>query len=135
MRISLTTLMLAGVVPLYASGIDTESWVSYLALAGVGAGIVGFVLWGLCRSKLKTLTATLKEREEKIQWFRQLTAKHEQEKVKSEHETEKQILKMRHTIETLERELKEGSKNQVVAKIEAQQRKREAALARTDLGK
>ncbi|SFV90421.1 hypothetical protein MNB_SV-4-1315 [hydrothermal vent metagenome] len=107
----------------------------YLALTGIGMAFVLFVLWSLCRSKLKETTAALEEKEEKVTWFRQVMAQNEQAKTKHEHEMEKRVLELTHTIETLEKKLKEGTKNQVVAKIEAQQQKRENALARAGFTK
>jgi len=76
--------------------------------------------------------ALLKEKEEKITWLRQIHAENEfrcQENIK---ELEKEIMKLSHTIESLELKLKEGTKNQVVEKIEALQNKRKAAQDRLD---
>jgi septal ring factor EnvC (AmiA/AmiB activator) len=75
----------------------------------------------------------LEEREEKIAWLRQIHAENEfrcQEQIK---ELEKEILKLTHTIESLEIKLKEGTKNQVVEKIEALQNKRKSAQSRLDV--
>jgi len=74
----------------------------------------------------------LKEKEEKIAWLRQIHAENEfrcQENIK---ELEKEIMKLSHTIESLELKLKEGTKNQVVEKIEALQSKRKTAQDRLD---
>lgn len=55
-------------------------------------------------------------------------SKEEREKatatLKKEQEHEKEILILQHTIADLERNIQEGTKNQVVAKIEALQKKR-----------
>jgi uncharacterized membrane protein len=69
----------------------------------------------------------LKEKEAKITWLRQIHAENEQKHLNKEKELEKEILKLEHTIEKLELQLAEGTKNQVVEKIEALQKKRAAA--------
>ncbi len=132
-RIITGFVLLASSAPLYASEVVAGEAMPYLALVGVGTAFVLFVLWSLCRSKLKETAAALSEKEEKVTWFRQVTAQNEQAKIKHEHEMEKKVLALTHTVETLERKVKEGTKNQVVAKIEAQQRKRENALFRAGL--
>ncbi len=71
----------------------------------------------------------LKEKEAKITWLRQIHAENEQKHLNKEKELEKEILKLEHTIEKLELQLAEGTKNQVVEKIEALQKKRAAARA------
>jgi len=71
----------------------------------------------------------LKEKEAKITWLRQIHAENEQRHINKEKELEKEILKLEHTIEKLELQLAEGTKNQVVEKIEALQKKRAAARA------
>lgn len=132
-RIITGFVLLASSSPLHASEVVAGEAMPYLALVGVGTAFVLFVLWSLCRSKLKETAAALAEKEEKVTWFRQITAQNEQAKIKHEHEMEKKVLELTHTVETLERKVKEGTKNQVVAKIEAQQRKRENALSRAGL--
>jgi nicotinamide mononucleotide adenylyltransferase len=62
--------------------------------------------------------ALLTEREEKITWLRQIHAENEHRHLQQVQEMEKENLKLTHTIEDLERKLKEGTKNQVVSKIE-----------------
>ena len=79
------------------------------------------------RSKDKQL---LQEKEEKIIWQRQINAQNEHRHMQREQEMEKEILKLTHTIENLELRLKEGTKNQVVTKIEELQNKRQTAQSR-----
>ncbi len=119
--------------PLYAAQTAPGEAMPYLALVGVGAAFVFFVLWSICRSKLKETEASLKEKEEKVKWFRQVMAQNEHDRTKHEHEMEKKVLELTHTIEMLEKKVNEGTKNQVVAKIEAQQGKRARALARAGI--
>jgi TolA-binding protein len=71
----------------------------------------------------------LKEKESKITWLRQIHAENEQKHLEKVKELEKEILRLTHTIEKLELQLAEGTKNQVVQKIEALQKKREQARA------
>ena len=75
----------------------------------------------------------LAEKEEKIHFLRQVNAENESRKITKEHEAEKEILSLKHSIENLEQQAKEGTKNQVVAKIEAQQAKRAKLKERAGL--
>jgi len=78
-------------------------------------------------AQLKKLLA---EKEEKITWLRQIHAEHEQSHLHKEKELEKEILRLTHANENLEVKLKEGTKNQVVNKIEELQNKRQTAQHR-----
>ena len=75
----------------------------------------------------------LAEKEEKIHFLRQINAENESRKISKEHEAEKEILSLNHSIKNLEQQAKEGTKNQVVAKIEAQQAKRAKLKKRAGL--
>jgi len=66
----------------------------------------------------------LREKEEKITWLRQIHAENEHRHLQKVQEMEKENLKLLHRIDDLERKLKEGTKNQVVSKIEELQSKR-----------
>jgi rubrerythrin len=79
------------------------------------------------RSKDRKL---LQEKEEKIVWLTRSNAENEQRHTQREQELEKEILKQAHTIETLELRMKEGTKNQVVSKIEELQNRRQTAQGR-----
>jgi hypothetical protein len=74
--------------------------------------------------------ALLSEKEEKITWLRQIHAEHEQSHLHKEKELEKEILRLTHANENLELRLKEGTKNQVVSKIEELQSKRQTVQNR-----
>jgi uncharacterized protein HemX len=76
---------------------------------------------------------TLKEKDEKITWLREISAENDHRNLNKIHQFEKDIQALNHTIATLELKVKEGTKNQVVAKIEAQQRKRASQLERAGL--
>jgi len=79
------------------------------------------------RSKDKQL---LKEKEEKITWLRQIHAEKEHNHLKNVQELEKEILKLTHSNENLKLRLKEGTKNQVVNKIEELQNRRQTVQSR-----
>ena len=76
---------------------------------------------------------TLEEKDEKIIWLREISAENDHRHLNKSHESEKNIQVLNHSIETLELKAKEGTKNQVVAKIEAQQSKRARQLERAGL--
>ncbi len=67
----------------------------------------------------------LQEKEKEIIALHQRYAEQEKEYFTKESEREKEILSLNHTIENMERKLQEGTKNQVVAKIESLQKKRQ----------
>ncbi len=79
---------------------------------------------------LKLKESLLKEKEEKIKSLRQYTYEMERKKVEREHEVEKEILELNHTIKALETQQKEGLKNQVVVMIDEYAKKRDVQLAR-----
>ena len=82
------------------------------------------------KKSLKAKDALLKERDEKIKSLRQYSYEMEQKKVKHEHEVEKEILELNHTIKALETRQKEGLKNQVVVMIDEYAKKRDAQIDR-----
>jgi DNA mismatch repair ATPase MutS len=67
----------------------------------------------------------LEEKEENIATFKKQERENETASLKKDKEIEKEILTLQHTIADLERNIQEGTKNQVVAKIEALQKKRQ----------
>ena len=74
------------------------------------------------------------EHEEKIKFLRQINAENEYKQTQKEHTNEKTLLELQHTITTLEEKINDGTKNQVVAKLEAWKNKREQQLKRVNLG-
>jgi peptidoglycan hydrolase CwlO-like protein len=92
--------------------------------------IILIILFLLFRSnkKIKTLNKTIDEKDEKIQWLRKIFAQKESGFNKDIQDLEKKISDLNHEIEALEQKLKEGTKNQVVAKLDSLQRKREELL-------
>ncbi len=82
------------------------------------------------RKIIKSKDSIIKERDEKIKSLRQYVYEMERKRVEREHEVEKEILELNHTIKALETQQKEGLKNQVVVMIDEYAKKREAQLAR-----
>jgi len=70
---------------------------------------------------------------EKVKYLRQIIAENEHRHNTFTHETEKTIMGLEHTVEALELKVKEGTKNQVVSMLEAQQNKRAKQLERARL--
>ena len=108
----------AAEAPIYQTSLYTGTVFLFLLLAGI------IVVLMMKRAKDRQL---LQEKEEKILWLTRQNAENEQHHMQREQELEKETLKLAHTIENLELRLKEGTKNQVVAKIEELQNKRQAA--------
>ncbi len=82
------------------------------------------------RQIIKSKDSIIEERDEKIRSLRQYTYEMERKKVEREHEVEKEILELNHTIKSLETQQKEGLKNQVVVMIDEYAKKRDAQISR-----
>ena len=108
-------------IPIYQTSLYTGTVFLFLLLAGI------MFIFIRKNTKNKKLLA---EKEEKIMWLRQINAENEHRHTQREQEMEKEILKQTHTIENLELKLKEGTKNQVVSKIEELQSRRQTAQKR-----
>jgi len=67
----------------------------------------------------------LEEKDANIATFEKQERENETASFKKDKEVEKEILTLQHTIADLKRNIQEGTKNQVVAKIEALQKKRQ----------
>ena len=89
----------------------------------------------LFRRSVKKNRALLDEKEEKIEFLRKINVENEQRTTRKKHKLEKKILKLEHEKEKIEAKLKDGSKNQVVSKIEEYQRQRAKQLDRAGLQK
>jgi biopolymer transport protein ExbB/TolQ len=86
------------------------------------------------RKILKDKNELIMEHEDKIKFLRQINAENEYKQTQKEHANEKIILEFKHTVATLEEKINDGTKNQVVAKLEACKNKREQQLKRINLG-
>ena len=86
------------------------------------------------RGMLKIQAKTCIEHEEKIKFLRQTHLEYQYKQSQKEHLSEKKVLELEHTIQNLEEKINDGTKNQVVAKLEAYKNKREKQLNRVNLG-
>lgn len=104
---------------------DHPIYFVYLAIFGISVSLL--LLFVLLRYKktLHTLRSSIKEKDEKIKYLRQTHAEYEYNKIEGDHRHEKEIIALNHTIEQLELKLSQGTKNQVVTKIEALQAQRD----------
>jgi len=127
-RIALFTLF--GLESLFASDLS-QIHISLgniiLIVTAVIIVVLLFMLF-LSNKKAKALQEVIKEKDEKIQWLRKVFAQKETNLNKTVRELENNVNELNHTIDSLEQKLKEGTKNQVVAKLESLERKREEVL-------
>ncbi|WP_294958001.1 hypothetical protein [Sulfurovum sp.] len=133
-KMMISTMLLFGTTLAEASVGEQEGvfvWPVVLSAALIILFLTYLVI--LYKNRIKRQNALLEEKDEKIKWFREVSAKNEYNRTKKEHELEKQIVELNHTVEMLEKKAKEGTKNQVVAKLEAQQNKRARLLERAGM--
>jgi len=106
-----------------------------LLVTSLGLGLIFILAILLIQTKkrLNTTSKLLEEKKEKVTWFRQIEAEHERKRVDLAHNVELEMQALNNTIETLKKEAKEGTKNQVVSKLELQQQKRAKLLERAGL--
>ncbi len=76
---------------------------------------------------------SIKAKDEKIQSLRIMNAQNEKRYESKVQEAQNKILELTHIINRLETNANEGTKNQVVSKIEAQQNRRARELKRVGL--
>ena len=111
--------------------IDIDTWrIALLVIFFIM--IVNLLLFGRSIKKYRVLLA---EKDEKITFLRKIAAQNEQKRTQKKHKLEKKILTLEHEIQTLEAKLKDGSKNQVVTKIEEYHRQRTQQMHRAGLTK
>jgi len=67
----------------------------------------------------------LKEKTQKIETLETQKIEADKEGLTQKQAVEKEIIELNHTISDLQRQIKEGTKNQIVAKIEALEQKRQ----------
>jgi len=122
---TLSVTLLSITTSLQASPLIQESYLPYINSV-VGIALVSLsVLLYQSRKRLQAQKKLLEEKEEKIDWLRQMHATNEHKQNSKIQTLEKEIVSLKHTIEMLEQKAKEGTKNQVVAKLEALKEKRE----------
>jgi Tfp pilus assembly protein PilO len=83
------------------------------------------IMFAYFNNKCEKYEKTIKEQKEKIKAFEKQNIADDKETLIKQQAVEKEIILLNHTISDLERQLKEGSKHQIVAKIEALQQKRQ----------
>ncbi len=115
------------------SALFNESYFMVMVLAIIMVILLLTYLILKYKKALKSLKAQIIEKDEKIKTLRQYAYEHELKRKDREHEVEKTILALEHTIEALKTKEKEGLKSQVVLKIEAAQNRRERELKRVNL--
>jgi uncharacterized membrane protein YgaE (UPF0421/DUF939 family) len=126
-KIVLSSLLLHTV--LSAGTFNVSDYSGYLYLSALFIFIVLCTLYINLRKKYQSIHTTLEEKEEKITWLRQIQAKNETRDKRAMEALEKKSIEQRHSIEKLEQKLREGTKNQVIAKLEALERKRQETTA------
>ena len=97
----------------------------------LGLGILflmAFLLYLVFKYKIM-----IKRQKEKIVNLKQLNAQEEARLERKVNDAEEKILELTHTVKRLNNNINEGTKNQVVTKINAQQNKRARELKRTGL--
>jgi len=122
MRHLLLTLFATHVVN--AADVSIHDSSLFLSIFFLVFGIMIFYAYYLYKCKQKNVE--IEEKEKEIKKMHELNSAHEKQILKQEAETEKEIMSLTHMIETLEHKLQEGTKNQVVAKLEALQKKRQS---------
>jgi predicted Holliday junction resolvase-like endonuclease len=116
----------------YLFGADMDYNNLQVSLITLGGVVFLGLIWMVVKyqNDVSRLKKELEEKEEKIQWLKQLEAQNEQKRVQNEHEREKEILELNSKIKELESKAKESSKNQVVAMIESQRDRRDKIIDR-----
>jgi predicted Holliday junction resolvase-like endonuclease len=116
----------------YLFGGDMDYNNLQVSLVTLGGVVFLGLIWMVVKyqSDVSRLKKELEEKEEKVQWLKQLEAQNEQKRVQNEHEREKEILELNGKIKELESKAKESSKNQVVAMIESQRDRRDKIIDR-----
>ena len=114
------TLLFAGSA--HAADISIHNSSLFLSILFLALGIL--VIYAYHIHKCKQLNILLEEKGKKIKVLKENHSNHEKKILKKELEVEKEILVLNHTIENLQRQMQEGTKNQVVLKIEELEKKR-----------
>ncbi|RLA71473.1 MAG: hypothetical protein DRG09_00065 [Epsilonproteobacteria bacterium] len=139
-KIALKTGLILVMSSMLEASIENENSITFPKIYIVSMGLVTlFVLLVLIVSFLrqgkilKQNNALIIEQEEKIKFLREINAENEYKYTQEKHENEKIFLEFQHTVTTLEEKINDGTKNQVVAKLEACKNKREQQLKRVNL--
>lgn len=140
-KITLNTGLFLAMSSMLEASIENANSITLPKIYIVSIGLVTlFVLLVLIvgfsrqRKTLKHNNELMVEQEEKINFLRQINSENEYKYTQKEYANEKTFLEFQHTVTTLEEKINDGTKNQVVAKLEACKNKREQQLKRVDLG-
>jgi uncharacterized membrane protein len=96
--------------------------------------IVFLLYWTFYYKKeAKNLKEELNVKNEALKTMQGRMQKGEVLSIQNEHDLEKQMLELKQVIKSLENNLKEGLKSQVVAKLEEYQKKRTKQMGRLDI--
>lgn len=97
--------------------------------------LISFLLYWTLRYKkeVKKLKEELMVANEVLRTMQGRMQKSEVTNIQNEHEFEKKILELKQTVQSLENNLKEGLKSQVVTKVEEYQKKRTKQMDRLDI--
>jgi len=140
-RIALKTGLFLVMSSMLEASVENENIGTLPKMYIISIGLVSLftilvLIYSLLRQRkiLKYKNKLIMEHEEKIKFLRQINAENEYKQTQKEHANEKILLELHHTIATLEEKINDGTKNQVVAKLEAWKNKREQQLKRVNLG-
>ena len=140
-KIALKTGLLLVMSSMLKASVENENMVTLPKMYIVSMGLVTlFVMLVLIVSFLRQKkilnhkNELIIAHEEKIKYLRQINAENEYKYTQKEHANEKTFLEFKHTVTTLEEKINDGTKNQVVAKLEACKNKREQQFKRVNLG-
>ncbi len=140
-KIALKTGLLLVMSSMLEASVENENMVTLPKMYIVSIGLVTlFVMLVLIvsflrqRKTVKYKNELIIEHEEKIKFLRQINAENEYKQTQKEYANEKTFLEFQHTVTTLKEKINDGTKNQVVAKLEAWKNKREQQLKRVNLG-
>jgi C4-dicarboxylate-specific signal transduction histidine kinase len=122
------TLTLLSFVSLQAADFGISLGGYFPTVIAAAAALLFFILFVLRRNEVERLKKTLEEKEEKIEWLRRIKGENEYRLDRRIRELEKETETLRSEISELERKLREGTKNQVVARLDSLRRKREEAM-------
>ena len=119
-------LTLLSIHTLYANNTTAEVTIHsssvYLIMLFLGLALI--VSYAFFVHKCNKLQKLIEEKEGKIATFKKQEREDEIASLNKDKEVEKEILVLNHTIENLQRQMQEGTKNQVVLKIEELEKKR-----------
>ena len=110
--------------------------ISYVIAFGlISFFLVSILVYSFLRQKkaIKLKNEILRDQEDKIKFLRKAHAENEYKYNQKENDNEKIVLELKYEITALEEKINDGTKNQVVTKIEAYKNKRDQSSKRVNL--